>query len=197
MRKHAKSIILGAVIAVCATLIGLWNIPWVERLERRIPAIEWLPNEVDYSDPFAVEISGKYYDYLWRDDVFVGTVAIEGYTLNPFPNRIIIGDKPRWTEWNDTIRLEIPAEGGSFVPLTMIEAGKTRTGEAAGCYRQGDDRLIMSFGVTPGMESLQVVVLERVKPGAESYGTACYISAPATTREDAQTIHAAIYGGAE
>lgn len=196
MRKHAKSIILGAVIAACAALIGLWNIPWVERLDKRIPAIEWMPNEVDYTGPFAVQISGKYYDYLWRDDVFIGTVAIEGYTLQPFPNRIIIGDKPRWTEWNDTVRIQIEAEGSNFAPLTMIEVGTNRDREATGCYRQGD-RLIMSFGVTPGFESLQVVVLERVTPGAESYGTACYLSAPATSLADAQAINAAIYGGAK
>lgn len=196
MRKHAGFIIRGSIAAVIALLIGLWNIPWVERLDKCIPAIEWLPNKVGCTDPFAVEISGKYYHYLWRDDVFVGTVAIEGYILQPFPNRIIIGDKPRYTEWNDTVRIEIAEEGSGFAPLTMIEVGKTRDREAPGCYRQGD-RLIMSLGITPGFERLQVVVLERVKPGSDFYGTACYLSAPATSPEDAMQIHDAIYGRAE
>lgn len=196
MRKHAGFIIRGSIAAVIALLIGLWNIPWVERLDKCIPAIEWLPNKVGCTDPFAVEISGKYYHYLWRDDVFVGTVAIEGYILQPFPNRIIIGDKPRYTEWNDTVRIEIAEEGSGFAPLTMIEVGKNRDREAPGCYRQGD-RLIMSLGITPGFERLQVVVLEQVKPGSDFYGTACYLSAPATSPEDAMQIHDAIYGRAE
>ena len=194
MQRCAKSIVLGICITACAVLIGLWKIPWVTTIERRMPAIEWQPDGSSYSDPFAVQISGKYYHYLWRDDVFVGTVAIEGYTLNPFPNRIIIGNKPRYTEWNETIRIEIGPEGSGFAPLTMTEVGRSRDREAPGCYRK-DNRLVISFGITPGFTCLQAVVLAPVDDN--TYGTACYLSAPATTPEDAQRINAAIYGTAE
>ena len=192
-----KKIVFGAVGVVLLAL-PLWFIPAVEEIDCVMPAVEWQSNDESVCLPTELTVQGKYYRYLFRDDYFIGTVSLSGYTLEPWKKTYFPSNEPI-TAWSEKVKIICKPGGSLFTQLLLEWVGKPSSTDVPisfhvatgtlgdprynklGCLRAEDGRAIVSLVVAPGLDR---VVMDVDLPGKGFH----YLSAPATTREEAEAI---------
>lgn len=195
-----KKILFGA-IGVGLLALALWYIPAVEKIDRVMPAIEWQYNDESVCQPTELTIRGEYYRYLFREDYFIGTVSLSGYTLEPWEKNYFPSNEPI-TAWSDRVKI-LYSNRSLFTQLLLEWVGKppstdvpisfhVATGTLGdprynkmGCLRAENGRKIRSLVIAPGLEH---VLFHADLPGSGFH----YLSAPATTRDEAVQLQKAL-----
>lgn len=199
MKKKVFFGVLG-ILGVVLLALALWFVPAVEEIDRVMPAVEWSDKDETFSLPTEIAIKGKYYRYLFRDDHFIGTVSLPDYRLEPLMNTNSATGKPRYTTWNETVRI-IPDMGGTpFTVMALERVGpidpspsfNAATGTVgtppyrhSGCLRAEDGRGILQLVVEPGLVRILAFV---TVPDSKFH----YLSAPASTRDEAVMVRDAL-----
>lgn len=195
MKKWFIFILSAAILLALA----LWFVPAVEEIDRVIPAYLWSVDDAALETSLNITVCGKYYRYLFCDHKFIGTVAVEGYSLIPYWNWMNPERYGEWDPagWSGRMRICINPRRAEHEYITMLDMGSVsahrtynvKTGEI-GKVIEGllvrEDGDISFIDIAPGFEMINLVGY-RVAEG-DLPRTRYEISAPATNRAEAEAI---------
>ena len=80
LREKMKNLKKYKVVIVCTILlliIFLQYIPWP--VDKSIQLVQYQNNNLSYEQPLSIQIEGKYYRSLFKDDLFKGSINLNNY----------------------------------------------------------------------------------------------------------------------
>ena len=163
--KRKRIIIPVIIIILIGTAISV--LPWWRDIDITLLGIQFRTGDAEYTEEKTINIKGRYWRYLFRNDRFEGRIEVEGYDFT-FDKRM----------WPVTLSFENSCGGrSSFLLYTGYADGSFLDGAAWRIYSNPDFSKVLIMPYGSGNEDT------------------VFISAPANDREQAIDIIAKLTNG--
>ncbi|MBO5273469.1 MAG: MerR family transcriptional regulator [Clostridia bacterium] len=180
--KRRIKLILAVGIPLVILFFFLYNIPFTEKIEHVLPGVEFDEYDRDYIRHITVTVKGEFERYLFKADVFTGSIEIDGYHYEP------LWDNP-YIHYDDDTPIYLTVCPEKDVPISfrlecfdrgiwMLREDENKSRYITECYAKAS------------LDQFAFPIWEMIDPAHGNAAThnGIWIAAPAETREEAIDI---------